>query len=159
MLVLDNAAVVEALNSGTARDSLLMHLLRSLHFYLVHHDISLSVSHVAGIENTAADASSTALQPLSTTDHPQSKLSPSVPQGPATASVPRVALSDLEEYVFRLLANTVAPSTLHSYQSGQRRFLQFYAEAGVQPLPMSENLLSWYVAHLASKGSSPQTIK
>ena len=52
----DNAAVIAALTSGSARDAMLMHLLRSLHFYLAHFDIHLVARHVAGRDNTAADA-------------------------------------------------------------------------------------------------------
>ena len=52
----DNAAVVAALSSGSAKDALLMHLLRCLHFYLAHYDICLAARHLAGVENTAADA-------------------------------------------------------------------------------------------------------
>ena len=55
----DNMAVVSALSSGSAKDPLLMHLLRCLHFFLAHFDISLTASHIAGVYNTAADALST----------------------------------------------------------------------------------------------------
>ena len=49
----DNAAVVAALTSGSARDPILMHLLR---FFLAHYDIRLLARHIAGVDNTAADA-------------------------------------------------------------------------------------------------------
>lgn len=52
----DNQVVVASLSSGTAKDALLMHLLRCLHFYLAHFDIRVIARHVAGVENTAADA-------------------------------------------------------------------------------------------------------
>ena len=52
----DNMAVVCAISSGSAKDPLLMHLLRCLHFFLAHFDISLTASHIAGVHNTAADA-------------------------------------------------------------------------------------------------------
>ena len=52
----DNMAVVCALSSGTARDPLLMHLLRCLHFFSAHFQISIVVRRVAGVENAAADA-------------------------------------------------------------------------------------------------------
>lgn len=70
-----------------------------------------------------------------------------------------MALPNLEDNVSRYLTKAVAPSTLLSYQSGQRRFLRFCADAGFQPLPLTENVLSLYVAHLASEGLVPQTIK
>ena len=49
----DNMAVVCALSSGTAQNPLLMHLLR---VFSAHFQISIVVRHVAGVENTAADA-------------------------------------------------------------------------------------------------------
>ena len=52
----DNMAVVYALTAGTARDPLLMHLLRCLHFFIAKHQIGIEARHVAGIHNTAADA-------------------------------------------------------------------------------------------------------
>ena len=52
----DNTSVVAALTSGSAKDPLLMNLLRCLHFYLAHFDIHLVARHLAGVENTAADA-------------------------------------------------------------------------------------------------------
>ena len=52
----DNLAVVHALSAGTARDPLLMHLLRCLHFFTATYQIGLDARHVAGTLNTAADA-------------------------------------------------------------------------------------------------------
>lgn len=50
-----NMAVVSAINSGSAKDPLLMHLSRCLHFFLAHFDIRLVACHIAGVCNTAAD--------------------------------------------------------------------------------------------------------
>ena len=52
----DNMAVVSAISSGSAKDTSLMHLLRCLHFFLAHFDITLTAKHLPGIQNTAADA-------------------------------------------------------------------------------------------------------
>ena len=52
----DNMAVVHALTSGAAKDPLLMHLLRCLHFYTASHQIGIQARHVQGALNTAADA-------------------------------------------------------------------------------------------------------
>ena len=52
----DNMAVVHALTAGTARDPLLMHLLRCLHFFTATHQIGIEARRVAGIHNMAADA-------------------------------------------------------------------------------------------------------
>ena len=52
----DNMAVVHCLASGAARDPLLMHLLRCLHFVTATHQIGIVAKHVPGVHNTAADA-------------------------------------------------------------------------------------------------------
>lgn len=52
----DNMAVVEIMKSRTARDPLLMHLLRCLVFYAASFGFHFSAEHVPGVDNTAADA-------------------------------------------------------------------------------------------------------
>lgn len=51
------------------------------------------------------------------------------------------------------------PSTLQAYRSGQRRFSRFCSDARLQPLPLTETLLSLFVSHLAAVGLAHQTIK
>ena len=48
---------------------------------------------------------------------------------------------------------------MRSYRSGQTRFLRFCQEAGLQPLPLSEQVLCWFVAKLGSDSLAYQTIK
>ena len=50
----DSMVVVHALTAGSAKDPILMHLLRCLHFYTATYQISVSASHVPGALNTAA---------------------------------------------------------------------------------------------------------
>ena len=52
----DNMAVVNILYSRTSKDNAIMHLVRSLHFFLAHWDIKLTASHIAGKSNVLADA-------------------------------------------------------------------------------------------------------
>ena len=52
----DNAAVVFAINRGTARDQQLMRILRSLFFFCATFDITLAAQHLPGVRNTSADA-------------------------------------------------------------------------------------------------------
>lgn len=52
----DNMAVVNILASSTSRDPLVMHLLRTLHFITAFYAIHLTAQHIAGTENTIADA-------------------------------------------------------------------------------------------------------
>ena len=52
----DNAAVVSIVNSGSSKDALVMHLMRSLFFIAAVNGISLYAQHIPGKHNNAADA-------------------------------------------------------------------------------------------------------
>ena len=52
----DNAAVVAAVNLGSARDRRLMQLLRCLHFFCAEFGVSVTASHIRGSPNLVADA-------------------------------------------------------------------------------------------------------
>ena len=52
----DNQAVVSVIRSRSCRDKKLMHLLRCLFFFEAYFGIRLQASHVAGVNNGAADA-------------------------------------------------------------------------------------------------------
>lgn len=52
----DNKAVVDVINAGCCRDSHLMHLLRSLFFITAHYEIAIRAVHLAGRDNSEADA-------------------------------------------------------------------------------------------------------
>ena len=65
----------------------------------------------------------------------------------------------MEENVSLYLGKALAPSTLRSYGTGQRRYIAFCQDANFQLLPLSEHTLCIFVAHLASEGLTHQTIK
>ena len=52
----DNAAVVAILKSGRCKDVKVMHLMRSLFFFLAHYNLQVVAQHIPGAENGAADA-------------------------------------------------------------------------------------------------------
>ena len=52
----DNAAVVAILKSGTCKDSLTMHLARSLFFFLAEFNISIYAVYLPGEQNMAVDS-------------------------------------------------------------------------------------------------------
>ena len=52
----DNEAVVQVVNKGCCKDPDLMHLLRTLFFIAAHYEITVQAVHIAGKENTGADA-------------------------------------------------------------------------------------------------------
>ena len=51
----DNTAVVAAVQKGTAKDDLVMHLLRCLWFFTAYYDTTITIEHIAGVANVAAD--------------------------------------------------------------------------------------------------------
>lgn len=51
----DNLSLVEAINKGRSKDVMVMHLLRCLWFFQALFDISIHVSHIPGVQNSAAD--------------------------------------------------------------------------------------------------------
>ena len=73
----DNTAVVAVINTGTARDPLLMHFLRCLFFYAAHYAFVISASHIPGKHNTGADALSRNNASQFLSDFPQANRQPS----------------------------------------------------------------------------------
>jgi len=51
----DNLSLMEAINKGSSKDVMVMHLLRCLWFFQAIFDISIHVSHIPGVQNCAAD--------------------------------------------------------------------------------------------------------
>ena len=51
----DNMCVVQALKKGSAKDHVVMQLLRSLWFYVAYYDINLTCVHIMGAANTTAN--------------------------------------------------------------------------------------------------------
>ena len=51
----DNLGVVSALHKGSAKDPIVMNLLRCLWFFIAHYDIDLTCEHIAGSQNNTAD--------------------------------------------------------------------------------------------------------
>ena len=51
----DNTGVVAADKKGSFREPLVMHLLRSLWFFVAYYDFSIKIEHIAGVHNGIAD--------------------------------------------------------------------------------------------------------
>ena len=68
-------------------------------------------------------------------------------------------ITKLDSFVQHLLKHALAPSTLRSYDVGQRRYLVFCTKINTSPLPVNETLLCRYVASLASENLQFQSIK
>ena len=52
----DNEAVVHIINTGTSKDPEVMGLMRCLHFIAAKFNLLLSATHIAGVENSLANA-------------------------------------------------------------------------------------------------------
>lgn len=55
LLQCDNLSLVTSINKGASKQTLVMHLLRTLWFFTAYYDIALTATHIPGITNTAAD--------------------------------------------------------------------------------------------------------
>ena len=51
----NNCSLVEAINKGSSKDLMVMHLLRFLWFFTAFFDMQLITTHIAGVTNEAAD--------------------------------------------------------------------------------------------------------
>ena len=51
----DNYSLVVAINKGSSKDPLVMHLLRCLWFFVAFYDINIVAEHIAGKTNQVAD--------------------------------------------------------------------------------------------------------
>ena len=73
----DNMAVVNIISANTSKDSLVMHLLRGLHFVCAYYNISLQACHIPGTENSTADAISRNLLQVFFERIPRARATPS----------------------------------------------------------------------------------
>ena len=51
----DNTGVVAAIKKGSAKEEVVMHLLRALWFFCAHFDIAITIEHLPGAQNCTAD--------------------------------------------------------------------------------------------------------
>ena len=51
----DNQSLVDAINKGSSKDEMVMHLLRCLWFFTAIFNIRITATHIPGVTNTAAD--------------------------------------------------------------------------------------------------------
>ena len=51
----DNHSLVDAINKGSSKEPMVMHLLQCLWFFSAFFEVSVKASHIPGVANTAAD--------------------------------------------------------------------------------------------------------
>ena len=160
-----NAAVVAVLRSGWSKNNLAMHLMRCLFFFMARFHFFLVSEHIPGKDNIAADSQS------------RNNLSLFYEQVPGVNQLPTIFpdellqalilqqpdcmdVSQLENLVQFYFSKGLAQSTQRTYKAGQNRFLKFCQENGITaPLPLSENLVCYFVSVLADQGLKHRTVK
>ena len=57
-------------------------------------------------------------------------------------------LTELDKVTARLMRKGIANSTYRAYRSAQNRFVKFCTEAGLTPVPATEQVLCWFISNL-----------
>ena len=71
-----------------------------------------------------------------------------------------LVIRELDECVQFFFGKGLAPSTPKTYEAAAKRFREFCQKYGIlQPYPLTQGILSYYVTQLGSQGLSPSTIK
>ena len=82
------------------------------------------------------------------------------PVGPTSGAAAQLDLCSLDPTVRALFSAGVAASTQAVYRTGSRRFLQFCETYQISaPFPVTERILSAFLAHLHTAGLAPGTAK
>ena len=95
----------------------MLHLLRSLHFFLAKWDIAITSQHISGAINHAADA---------------------LPHNNMQASgcgASRLDLCQLEIKAAHLINLGISPSTAKVYDTGKKAYLKFCVRFNFTPIP------------------------
>ena len=99
----DNTGVVAAIKKGSAKEEVVMHLLRALWFFYAHFDIAITIEHLPGAQNCTADQLSCYNMHSFFLANPQANLLPT-PLPPELLQIgdgPRLDLSNLQSAVHR----------------------------------------------------------
>ena len=80
----DNQSLVMAINKGSAKDTMVMHLLRCLWFLIATFDIQITATHLPGVCNSAADMLSRNQRVEFLTAYPQASRTPTPIPSPLT---------------------------------------------------------------------------
>ena len=101
----DNTGVVSAIRKGSANESMVMHLLRALWFFVAYFDITILIEHIPGIHNGVADQLSRNHMQQFFSSNPQAHLLPT-PLPLELQQIVSVAKPDWTSQRFTLLFNT-----------------------------------------------------
>jgi len=157
----DNTGAVAVANSGYSRAPHIMHLLQCLFFIRAIYQFSEQVVYIEGADNTWADAISRNYSVLvdsqvfkSTYQRtPPSRRAHNTADGGATG----LDVQSLGQTVQELFTAGLAPATLKVYKTGTNAFCVSYNID--KPFPVTENVLTHFVAFLYKKGLKAGTMK
>ena len=138
-----------------------MHLIRFLSFLKAKFQFALVASHIEGKRNVLANALSRDKLNIffSRAGEPRPYSSPAGAPRPDHIIETGLDLSALDRTVDQYFRRGIAPSTTRTYDSAKRRYLHFCTSYHLHPLPLSETILSRFVAHLANEGLAPSNMK
>jgi len=69
------------------------------------------------------------------------------------------AIHSLDQVVFHYFISTLSSSTHKTYKAAEKRYLQFCSNFLVSPLPVTENILYYFVACMGQEGLACFTIQ
>ena len=120
MFQCDNTGVVAAVSK--AKEPVVMHLLRSMWFFVAHFDMSISIEHISGgsqsVQHQSQKSSHRSCRCSNQIGPPQPSFGCSTLLSTGLSSVPQ-----------------------KSYQTGQHRYLTFCSSIKKSPLPTTEDTL------------------
>ena len=121
----DNMGVVSAIRKGSANESMVMHLLWVLWFFVAYFDITILIEHIQGIHNGVADQLSRNHMQQFFSSNPQAHLLPT-PLPLKLQQIVSVEKSDWTSQIHTAVecyySQGLATSTQKSYLAGQKRY-------------------------------------
>lgn len=114
LILCDNLSLVNAVNKGTSKDPLVMHLLRCLWFFTAYFDVALTANHIPGASNTTADQLSRNSMPSFFALNPDASRAP-IPLPESTLEIVSPDAPDWTSPDFCKLFSLAISNTLCSY--------------------------------------------
>ena len=138
-----------------------MHLMRCLALIECSFHFTLVSRHIPGKHNDLADTlpETIALTLLLITHRPSQHQPQPQPHFSHHLPATQLDLDHLGKSVWEYYIQGLAPSTTRTYKSAKTWFITFCSSCNQSPIPVSENLVCYYVAHLANKSLAHLTIK
>ena len=160
----DNQAAVRSISARSCRDAKLKHLLHCLFFIEACCQFELVARYVLGIDNDLADDLSRNWLASFLSKVPQAcqeptPIPPQLFQVLLDPSLDWTSPAQLDAVVQFCCGKGLADSTQKTYRVALNRYSQFCTIYGVNPFPVSESILCYFVASLARQGLTPATIR